>query len=61
MHVDVIYSRIINYIILENDEYLYEYQAELKLCMNIAICNVHTIFTLFVYNMVGFGIKTLEP
>ena len=33
MHIDVIYSRIIldyiRYIKLENDEYLYEYQAEL--------------------------------
>ena len=35
-------------------------QNSFKLYMNIAICYVHTIFTLFVYNMVGFGIKTLK-
>ena len=36
-------------------------QNSFKLCMNIAICYVHTILTLFVYNMVGFGIKTFNP
>ena len=36
-------------------------QNSFKLCMNIAICYVHTIFTLFVYNMVGFGVKTFKP
>ena len=36
-------------------------QNSFKLCMNLAICYVHTIFTLFVYNLVGFEIKTFKP
>ena len=36
-------------------------QNSFKLYMSIAICYVHTIFTLFVYNMVRFGIITFKP
>ena len=36
-------------------------QNSFKLYMNVAICYVHTIFTLFVYNMVRFGIITFKP
>ena len=35
-------------------------QNSSKLYMNMTICYVHTIFTLFVYNMVRFGIITFK-
>ena len=59
--LDVIYSRIINYIYKMMNISINIKQNSFKLCMNVAICYVHTILTLFVYDMVGFGIIKFKP
>ena len=60
MPLDVIYSRITNYFYKMMNISANIKQNSFKLCLNIAICYAHTIFTLFVYNMVGFGIVTVK-